>query len=347
MRGIYRQRDSAAKWILVTCFGFAGHKHAKFGLISAHAAVCAYGRENILRAKEVVERFDYRVLHIITDSVWIQKPRATEQELEAMLGEIERVTGLPIALEARYKWVAFLNSRVDARRAVPNRYFAAARDGEVKVRGIECRRHDTPPWIAAIQTQLVKLLAQANSQQELARLLPNALRLVEQQVERLRAGHVPMYQLTITSSLSRLPMTHHHAPRVTQATCVMMRHEYKVNNLNAAVARQLEAQGATLHLGERARYVVLDKESDVDADRVVPWDFSDGNDGYDAAFYETLLLRAVESVLAPCGITAQMLKDWVVKALPAPTLRKRLDAPKCSVYWGPLFELAAPLTLAQ
>jgi DNA polymerase elongation subunit (family B) len=47
--------------------------------------------------------------------------------------------------------------------------------------------------------------------------------------------------LTIACSISKLPG------------------EYKVNSLNAAVARQLEAAGVELHAGERIRYVVMDK----------------------------------------------------------------------------------------
>jgi hypothetical protein len=36
-----------------------------------------------------------------------------------------------LALEGIHKWVAFLPSRVDALRSVPNRYFGAMRDGKL------------------------------------------------------------------------------------------------------------------------------------------------------------------------------------------------------------------------
>ncbi|NJN44420.1 MAG: hypothetical protein HC806_06680, partial [Anaerolineae bacterium] len=43
-------------------------------------------------------------------------------------------------------------SRADDRVPVANRYFGLFEDGRVKVRGIEARRHDTPPFI--VQTQM-------------------------------------------------------------------------------------------------------------------------------------------------------------------------------------------------
>jgi DNA polymerase-2 len=49
-----RRRASAHKWLLVTCFGYLGYKNARFGRIEAHEAVTAYGREMLLRAKDVV-----------------------------------------------------------------------------------------------------------------------------------------------------------------------------------------------------------------------------------------------------------------------------------------------------
>lgn len=315
----YIARDAANKWCGVAIFGFAAHTSAKFGLISAHSAVCAYAREFILRAKEQAEDRGFRVLHIITDSLWLKKDNATDEELEQLANEIEEVTGLPIVWEDRYRWVAFLNSRVDARRAVPNKYFAAGREGGTKIRGIEARRHDTPLWIENVQREVIEQLSQASTRREMAALVPQLMHRITQELDRLRAGHVPFYQLTIACSLSKLP------------------NEYKVNNLNAAVARQLEAHGIELHAGEQIRYIVMDHEADTDADRVLPWSLiNGGQDGYDVAFYQERFLRAMETVLAPLGITAQMFRDGLTKMLPLPRLQKQVAA-KQAPYYGPLF----------
>ena len=44
----YKQRQTALKWMLVTCFGYLGYKNARFGKIEAHEAVTAYGRDKLL-----------------------------------------------------------------------------------------------------------------------------------------------------------------------------------------------------------------------------------------------------------------------------------------------------------
>lgn len=318
-RNIYHARDAASKWCGVAIFGFAAHTSAKFGLISAHSAVCAYAREFILRAKGKAERRGFRMLHLITDCLFLHKDNATDAELEELGKEIEQATGLPIALEARFRWAAFLNSRVDARRSVPNMYFAASREGGTKIRGIAARRHDTPAWIAQAQRELIEKLAEAGTRAAIAARLPDLMQIVTRELDRLRSGQVPLHLLTIACSLSKLPS------------------EYKVNNLNAAVARQLEAHGIELQPGERIRYVVLNHAAELDSDRVLPWDLSaEGQEGYDAAYYEELFLRACEQVFTPLGITAQMLRDGVAQLLPLPVMQKRIAAP-ATPYYGPLF----------
>ena len=114
--------------------------------------------------------------------------------------------------------------------------------------------------------------------------------------------------------------------------------EFKVNTLSSAIAPQLDAQGVELHLVERIRYVVMDKDAAVDSDRATPWDWTDGKDGYDVGFYETLFLRAIESVLAPLGVNTAMLNDRLTQLLPMPQMQKQVTA-RTTPYYGPLFAL--------
>src|SRR3990172_1770347 len=112
----FRRRYSAHKWLLVTCFGYLGYKNARFGRIEAHEAVTAYGREVLLRAKEIVEGRGFRVLHLYVDGLWVDQPGAARRpDYESLLAEIEQATGLHIALEGVYRWLAFLPSRVEPR----------------------------------------------------------------------------------------------------------------------------------------------------------------------------------------------------------------------------------------
>lgn len=324
LKEVYRRRASAHKWLLVTCFGYLGYKNARFGKIEAHEAVTAYGREALLRAKDVAESHGFRVLHALTDSLWIKKNGTKESEYDELICQIERATNLPLALEGIYKWVAFLPSRVDARRSVPNRYFGAMRDGELKIRGIDMRRHDTPQFVKHTQRELIEKLAEAETRVERQALLPQLLQIITRELDRLRSGQVPLHELVLTYHLSRDPA------------------EYQTDTLNAIVAKELAGRGVTLNPGESVRYVITEYQAEVPSDRARAWEFIDGSWGYDVARYTELLMRAVESVLVPFGLSASMLRSWLVKELPAENLHARLEAKPARRYLGPLFELAIP-----
>ncbi len=136
-REVFMARASAAKWLLVTCFGYLGYKNARFGRIEAHEAVTAYGREALIRAKEAAEDLGYNILHMYVDGLWVRRDGShTPGDFEALLREISSRTDLPIALDGIYRWVVFLPSRVDERVPVANRYFGVFQDGSIKVRGI-------------------------------------------------------------------------------------------------------------------------------------------------------------------------------------------------------------------
>src|SRR6202043_2838315 len=146
------QRDSM-KWLLVCCFGYTGYKNARFGKIEAHEAINAVAREALLVAKEIAEDRGYEILHALVDSLYVQKTGATREDYEALNSEIEARTKLPLAIEAIYRYVVFLPSRQFEDVPVPNRFFAVAEDGALKVRGLELRRHDTPPLVARMQQE--------------------------------------------------------------------------------------------------------------------------------------------------------------------------------------------------
>jgi DNA polymerase elongation subunit (family B) len=57
----YEACQSALKWIGVTCFGYLGYHNARFGRIESHEAVTAFGREKLLRAKEIAEAHGYQL----------------------------------------------------------------------------------------------------------------------------------------------------------------------------------------------------------------------------------------------------------------------------------------------
>ena len=221
-----KARSAALKWLLVVCFGYLGYKNARFGKIESHEAVTAISRELMMQAKEVAEDMGFEVLHMYVDSLFVQKNGLrTQKDFAPLLEAIQTQTGIPIALEGVYRWVAFLPSRGDSRVPVPNRYFGVFQDGSVKYRGIEARRRDSPPWVTRTQLAVLDCLAQARTLDEVPAYLPEAQALVRGAKRNLKRERVPLEYLVVTQKLSRAV------------------EEYKTPSPAARAAMQLQAAG--------------------------------------------------------------------------------------------------------
>ncbi len=213
-----KSRSAALKWLLVVCFGYLGYKNARFGRIESHEAVTAWSRELLLQAKDISEDMGYTVLHMYVDCLFVQKSGCRlAGDFNILLDEIARQTGISISLDGVYRWVAFLPSKSDARIPVPNRYFGVFIDGEIKYRGIELRRHDTPPWVAGVQLAVLRCLAQGASLAEARKLVPAACAIVARAHKELRAGRVPMQELVVTQRLSRAVQDYKSPPPAARA----------------------------------------------------------------------------------------------------------------------------------
>lgn len=281
--GQYKDRQNALKWMLVTCFGYLGYKNARFGRIEAHEAVTAYGRDKLLGAKEICEAAGFRVLHGLTDCLWLKKEGVTEAELEGLCREITQATGVKMALEGFYKWIVFLPSRQDPKRPVATRYFGVFSDGRLKVRGLICRRRDTPPFVRRAQEAMLERLAEAATAADLAALGPELEEMAAGFRQRLKEGSVRPQDLVITRRLSQ-PVE-----------------DYKVDTPTALAARQLKNAGIHLVPGEKVRFVHREGKRGPKECRVQAAPFLDDLEDYDAKLYLDLLERAIEEVLLHFG----------------------------------------------
>src|SRR5204863_6138908 len=119
---------------------------------------------------------------------------------------------------------------------------------EFKIRGIELRRGDTPPFFKDFQTELLACLGPANNV-EGCKALTGALETIYQAYQdRLKTGQVPLDQLAFTSTLSKEP------------------HQYVHDTYSSIAARQLAAAGITLHAGESIQYIIASAH-----DKVKDW----------------------------------------------------------------------------
>jgi len=263
------------------CFGYLGFNNAKFGRIDAHIGVCAWDRRVLLDAVRVAERRGFRLIHGIVDSLWLEKGGAGEDDYQELGKQIEAETGFEISFEGVYKWIAFLPSKVEPGVPVLNRYFGAYRSGELKVRGIEARRHDTPALFSKCQIEILTLLAEADSVAEARGLVPDCLGVFARFAGYISRREVPPELLLFTRNLSRKPG------------------EYRNQTIQASVAEQLSSEGVELHAGESVRYVITDYHSRSPSRRAAPEALLDDGTPYDVGRYIELLAEACSTVLEP------------------------------------------------
>lgn len=282
---MYRCRASALKWVLVTCFGYTGYKNARFGRIECHEAINGYGRDIILQASEIAEMYGYEIIHGIVDSLWL-KPNGYYDH-EKLVQRISKYTGLPISIEGVYKWIVFLRNKGNNAGAL-NRYYGLFENGELKIRGIELRRHDSPQLVRDLQNDSLKILSTANNSKEFIEKIPAVIGTLKQYARKIICGDYPLEDLVLTKRVSR------------------GLYEHEQFNDQVAALTQLVDEGVSIHPGEMIRYILCDNSRN-HKKRVKIAELIDGNEEYDVNRYVEVLARGVESMLQPFGYDMKRL----------------------------------------
>lgn len=307
----YKANKNALKWLCVVAYGRLGFANSTFGRINSHEVVSFIGRKTLLKAKEIAEDHGFTVTHAYVDSLFVNRPDTMkEEDFQFLLDEIEQATNLPIEVEDIYSWAAFVSSRQNPNLSVANRFICLKSNGEYKIRGIACRREDTPLFVAEAQLQVLQILAKEKDPNKLTQLLPEVLSIVQERMSALRNRKVPIKELLVTQTLSKELM------------------EYKVPSPAARAASQLEAIGKNIQMGQRIQFIYTRTRRGVHA-----WDLPEPFNPtlIDIAKYKELLFRATYEVAQPLGVTKNVLKNWMFSQasylLPPGLLHQRLEMP--------------------
>jgi len=288
-----KARAAGLKWLLVVCFGYLGYKNARFGRIEAHEAVTAFSRDVLLTAKETAEDAGCQVLHMYVDALWVKQREGqiSAETARQLTAKITTRTGMPIAVEGVYRWIVFLPSRLDSRIPVPNRYFGVFEDGTVKARGIEMRRHDTPPFIAAAQRRALELLAALPAGQSLQSALSTVIAIWRESVANLRERKISPEKLLVHLRVSRGI------------------EEYRNPSAAARALAQLAHAGKQRRPGQRIALIYTRGDPGVHA-----WDLPDPLDpaAVDIQRYEELLVRAADTILRPLGVPEKKTRSQIL-----------------------------------
>ncbi len=195
-------RQGAIKWLLVASFGYLGFRNARFGKIEAHECVTALSRHYMRQAIRVATDRGFRVLHVMVDSLFAQKDGATPEDFEALLGAIRTETGLAIKTDALYDWLVLCNNR-GTEIGSPARYFGRLSGGELKVKGLDVVRRDTPGVVRKAQAAALSELGSALTPEEYEGKRSHVTALFEETMRRVRRGEVDPKDWVLTVARGR------------------------------------------------------------------------------------------------------------------------------------------------
>jgi DNA polymerase elongation subunit (family B) len=275
-------------------FGYQGYKNTRFGRIECHEAINAFARELLVQTMAIAEGHGYEVVHGIVDSLWL-RPLHNHDPLDRLMDHIRTATGMPIDLEGVYRWIVFLPCKTTGVGAL-NRYYGLLESGEMKLRGIEVRRHDTPAFVARAQSSMLEVLRKAGNASEFKALIPRALQTLDEASRDLLSGRVPLEDLVITKIVTK-PLE-----------------EYVVLNYTAAALRQMQERGFRAEPGEYIRYVITDRRSRDYRRKVRFAAFLQGDEEVDGWEYLRLLSRAGETLLSPFGYTEEDIMQRLLES---------------------------------
>jgi len=290
VKHVYNMRQTALKWILVTCFGYLGYRNARFGKVDAHIAVCAFARDSLLKTARLAEQHGFEVIHGIVDSLWLKKPNVSPREVAEFCREASGVIDVPLGVEGKYRWIVFLPSKILEGVPVLNRYYGVFENGEIKLRGVEARRGDTPVFIVKAQIEMIRELAGATNLERFEERIPAALRVLGDYAAKLVEGRVGVQELLVTKRLSKSPSCYNH------------------DVFQAIAARQLEKAGFDVHPGQTVQYLIINANSRWANERVAAVQLLKPNTHYDAEEYVKMLFYAGETLLGVFGYTARNIQ---------------------------------------
>jgi DNA polymerase elongation subunit (family B) len=293
LREIYDKRQSALKWILVTCFGYLGYKNAKFGTVNGHIGVCAFGRDVLLNASHIVEDKGFSVIHGIVDSLWLKKNGASSEDYIKLSQEIAEELDLPLDFAGLYKWIVFLPSKTHPNVPVLNRYYGVKEDGNVKIRGLEVRRRDTPQFVCDAQIKMINALASAEDSKGFVEKIPDSLKVIKEYREKLLNGEVPVWDLVVTKRLSKK----------------LEDYTQKISQMIAG--EQLRKEGFEVSEGKSVKYLFTSSKNKRYIRRVKAKELIKEETNPDLRKYLLLLYASASNILSPFGYSPEIVQNYV------------------------------------
>lgn len=275
------QRQNALKGVLVCIYGFSGCFANRFGSVTVYEEINRVAREKLVKTLNICMSRGYQVVYGDTDSIFVKRSRARRRDYAELAKRIRSDVKLPIALDHHYKFIVFTKQKNQPGVNAAKRYFGKLTSGRLHYRGIGLRRHDCPVFIKNFQNNLLQILFNAETAEEVEnKCFEDACSYVEESSRRLMNGEVDSEDLVISKLLWKPP------------------EEYRSMLPHVIASRIMEHKGKVFDKFEPVRFVYASADHRNPMVRVISDYLMDENHRYyDRRKYVKLLLDAAEAVL--------------------------------------------------
>ena len=235
-RDILDAKQYALKILLNSIYGYSGYMRARlFSPVIANS-VTSYGRENLLKTREIVKNNNMEVIAADTDSVFITFPEISDFESAKKIGiKIASIvnSGLPKPMELVFEAYA-KRILIVSKKHYAMYKFEKPNEGKIKTKGIETVRRDWCDLTADTLNRCLDIILREGD-------VEDALEYARETLIRLKnPDHNIMQKLILTRTLTRNP------------------ENYKQKQPHAEMVKRLEERGIHKYvLGDRVPFIIV------------------------------------------------------------------------------------------
>ena len=282
-----KARKQALKIVLNSFFGTLAFPRFRWYTRESARAITAFARKYIQETLELAEKEGYTPIYADTDSAFLLDPKKRGEE--AILKLVDKINKhlpgrMEIEFEGLYQRGLFVTKKdkKDA-TAAKKRYALADKNGELTIVGFEYVRRDWSPIARHTQKKVLEeVLAKGNP--------AVALKIVQDAIQKLRAGKVPKKELVVLTQLQRRP------------------DKYVTISPHAAAAQKAIKRGKEIEVGAMLGFIITQKGKTISEKAELEEYVSEGD--YDADYYiHHQLIPAVIRILSELGYSEEDLKQ--------------------------------------
>ena len=182
------------KLLSVSCYGVTVRIRGLASPILAES-ITAYGRYTLRRTWNTAEQLGLSPKYGDTDSIFLDK--ASEEGIASLIQSVHDELGLELAVDKRYSLCVLTSAK--------KAYLGIQADRTTDIKGLTVAKSNSPPFFREVLGRLVQTIAGKDELSKLEEMKQAIVEVVEQSIDQLRSGKVPVQDLEYKVALWKEP----------------------------------------------------------------------------------------------------------------------------------------------